>query len=124
MPTPPILQDCYEDQSFGIWTEFQLQTSCVTLGKILWSLNLSGPSENWINTLVFFVKEKLTCKKVPRTSYWYRQILAGISRKFYYVKKASPLYDAIYTTFLNWQNNRTEEHITNYQGVRGRSMWL
>ena len=60
MPTPPILQDCYEDQSFGIWTEFQLQTRCVTLGKILWSLNLSGPSENWINTLVFFVKEKLT----------------------------------------------------------------
>ena len=29
------------------------------------------------------------------------------------------LYDAIYTTLLNWENYRTEEHITDYQGVEG-----
>ena len=59
MQTPPTLQDFYEDQNFGIWTEFQLNKLC-DLGQILWSLNPSGPSENCNNNLVFFVKEKLT----------------------------------------------------------------
>ena len=77
---------------------FHFSLSCIGEGNDnpLQCFCLENPRDGgaWWGTIYGVPQSQTRLKQLSssssRTSYWYRQILAGISREFCYVKKASP----------------------------------